>query len=190
MTLEEYIRLQRTDLKKYSNDDILQIYWNQCKSEALDISPVLYKQDTAIDIGCGIGGVTVALANLKPEMHFYMYDQDGQEVQAGMHKCDQFGNSKQYTLEFIERFAENDNVEFVDKLNKKQGVDTVMSFLSMGFHYPVEQYRSYINAVLSEAGLLLIDERKRHELKMRNFRKVGEIPTHNKAIRKVYQRSK
>lgn len=39
-------------------------------------------------------------------------------------------------------------------------VDLIMSILSMGFHYPLDEYVSYIRSALPPGGLLIFDKRK------------------------------
>lgn len=126
---------------------------------------------TVLDIGCGIGGIDVLIdrhfssKNEKP--NFVLLDTDGRA------KKSHFGyapkDSAHNALAATERFAVRNRIErerlTLVNINqqsfpKDRRFDVVLSLLSWGFHYPVNEYAALVHETLSKSGVVILDVRK------------------------------
>ena len=103
-----------------------------------------------LELGCGLGRASVYLhwwlGMFSPETHYWMADgnANADKLKYGWDPKEWY-NSLQKTAEFAEMngMVEEDftviNLENFDLLSLSD-VDLVISFLAVGFHFPIEQY--------------------------------------------------
>jgi hypothetical protein len=174
----EYIKAQRTNIpEEFTPEEVGEVYYSQCRDEVSALwSPVIQHTDKdqifrIASIGCGIAGPDVYLCQtLKGRVDYYhAYDNDGTTRQAGCSKewLDSFYNNGDLTREFIGNNCSHDladvSVEYrnlPDHQVVSDRYNVIISLLSMGFHYPVMQYESFIQRLLEKDGLLIADIRK------------------------------
>jgi hypothetical protein len=148
-----YLLQQRTHLLAA----VEQLYLESCRADAARIAahagPRIPR--TCVDIGCGLGGISVVLAEGWPTTEFIMLDRDGNEGRK-INYGEDFGKYNQ--LELTSRFLTARGVEHrtcnIDRQGPPAQVDVAFSVLSWGFHYPVQ---THIEWVAKAAPVLLID---------------------------------
>jgi hypothetical protein len=157
-----YIELQRTDYE----GDIEKAYSLDMHTLFLNIKPFLpEKPRTFLDIGAGIGGIDAKLSRVYQESTFYLLDRDyiGKGSKVGWHDSDKtFApyNSFDETRKFMTaNGVAHSQYELVDRVPAVD-FDVVMSFLSWGFHYPVETYLTAVLACMHGHSVLIMDIRK------------------------------
>lgn len=122
-------------------------YRRQCEWEFDAVESVLPRHPRRVlDLGCGLGRVSAYLnACLQDEsVHFVLADTSahtGPSPKAGWNPGDDFYNDLAWTAEFVrghgvQRFETFDIVR--DDWSRLRDIDLVLSFLAVGFHFPVE----------------------------------------------------
>lgn len=160
--IEEYIKLQRTQLKKNVAEEFKQSLINDHDV----IKPFLNDYKKVLDIGCGIAGIDLMLdkkgadfylfdKSEKPDKIFYNFEEQG---------C--FYNDMSQAKKFLEENHFKGNIYVLD-IAKKEGiqdlqeVDLVISLISWGFHYPIKTYVEDVDKMLSDKGIIILDLRKK-----------------------------
>lgn len=133
----------------------------------------LHENFVVLDIGCGIGGYHID----------WLKELDGKKIQLFLMDSSNFdltslkyghGKSKRFynSLELAKKMiisgsgVKSDFVHLVDVKHDfpgklPQNIDLVVSFISWGFHYHLEDYWNEITSrLLSEKSMMLIDVRK------------------------------
>jgi SAM-dependent methyltransferase len=148
--------------------------------------------NSIIDIGCGIGGIDVLLSQKYNNPKIYLLDKSEkkEKVIYGYDRGESFYNSLESTRDLMDA-NEVLNYKTIDlgkeKLNvKDHSIDLVISLLSCGYHYPVEEYLEQIEKWLSKDGKLIIDLREGTEgfnTVRHVFPNIDVISSYNKSIR-------
>lgn len=122
-----------------------------------------------LDIGCGLGLINLALHDKYPHSHFHLLDKTedlNKQKISGFNEKYTFYNSLRATQEILHKNgidisqihtyeAEQENIEILK--NKK--FDIILSLLSCGWHYSVEEYKDLILSSLNDDGLVILDIR-------------------------------
>lgn len=189
----KYIRLQRTEYRKYNTEEAIEKYNEGMEKEVKDITSAIGSVAKIVDIGCGMAGVSVNLSMFYAYPDLYLIDKNiiSKKLRYGFSEVDSFYNSFDVLRETLEMNGIK-NYNFVEPENdfsKIKGVDLVISLLALGFHFPVKIYFERIYDCLGEGGALICDIRKRNyneEIKLIQlyFKDLSEIKTDNpKTIR-------
>ena len=119
-------------------------------NELIEFLPI--KVNHILDIGSGLGVMDVYLNNFyKNKPNFVLIDKDRIEkkVKYGFEEKGQAYNKIEISQNFlIKNGIEKKKLFFVDadkKYELKQNFDLVISLLSMGYHYPINQYFNVFN---------------------------------------------
>lgn len=190
----KWLKLQRTGYKKPSRqfvDNIIKEYMlmkeylpENCKS--------------IMDIGCGIGGIDVLLYTHynKPELFLLDNSEVSKKIHYGYHNTGACYNSFDATKDLMKaNHIKNYNIIDVSsgKLPVFENIDLVISLLSCGYHYPLDEYLDYIETILSEDGTLIIDCRQGQDgitVLSQYFKDIKIISCYNKSDRVAARRNK
>ena len=126
----------------------LDIYQIVCESEWDVIKDYIGKPKTILELGCGLGRMSAYINGMigDDSIKYILVDSNGSpygKIKFGWNPPKQrFYNN----LELTRKFCDMNNLyncEIVDLKNIKSqilSVDLIISFLSVGFHYPIESY--------------------------------------------------
>jgi SAM-dependent methyltransferase len=126
-----------------------------------------------LDIGCGLGGIDAILFweysnNNKIDLWLLDKNDDSplfRRHYTGYHNVATAYNSLEITRQFLEANGVSPSaINLVniaeDELPSNQQFDIIMSLLSWGFHFPVDEYLVYVIRSLKKEGVLFMDIRK------------------------------
>jgi hypothetical protein len=120
--------------------------------------------NTIMDIGSGMAGIDILIAKSCLSARFTLFDMDGNDGnKVGWHENVQsFG--QYHSFEALRQLITGNNLpdDRFDLVDGRYGFpdqefDLVMSFLSWGFHYPIETYLDRVH--LSDGGVMIVDVR-------------------------------
>lgn len=122
-----------------------------------------------LDIGCGLGLIDITFSNhYNSEADVYLLDktqdlQEGENVR-GFNKQYTFYNSLQSSKETLIANGVPESKIHTYEVGQHEGLnevkfDLIVSLLSCGWHYGIENYVKLINNQLSENGVLILDIR-------------------------------
>jgi len=139
------------------------------KSEYKAISRHIDNPKTVLDMGCGLGRMSVYLNWMLRDdsIHYILADSTSgripEKVRYGWNPDSGFYNDLKETFDFC-RLNGLNNFETFDlkeqKLDTLNDVDLVMSFLSVGFHYPIELYMNKLLEISSPKCVMIFGVRK------------------------------
>lgn len=158
-TAYPYLAQQRTD---YAGHDLGAHYEQDMQRLFYNIEPCLpLKLTSVLDIGAGLGGIDVMIYRAHPNAVFTLMDKDGDYgSKVGWHdEVGDFGvyNSFEETGKFMQANNMPSGSVILTSTIPEQTFDIVFSFLSWGFHYPVD---TYLEEVRRKTTSLIIDVRK------------------------------
>jgi SAM-dependent methyltransferase len=160
------ILMQRTSCVK---GDIATVYEAGCRHSCQRIDRFLPETcNRILDIGCGIGGVTLLLHQRYPNAELHMLDRDGvtEKLWYGYQGEASKYNQLTKTREFLELNGVPSAQIFTYNADSGQlpigSFDLVVSFASMGFHYPVHTYLApaELPQWVGVGGRLILDVRR------------------------------
>ena len=163
-------------VKKYSQNEKRKIdekYSLIMENNAKLIVPHISKDIHAVmDIGCGIAGINIFLYDFLNKPKIFLLDKTKIEKKIWymFEKKGAFYNS----LELAQNTLQTNGVDSKDiKLIeapengiisvKDNFIDLIISNLSWGYHFPVSNYLSSVEKILTKKGMLIIDIRKNTE---------------------------
>lgn len=163
---KKIIMMQVTNTPK----DRLSFYTTLSESEYQVIKDYLTPYPKKIlELGCGLGRMSIFLNKKHPSDSKY-YLADASIVTTIDPKKDRYGwdpGTWYNDLELTKQFCENNdlvNFEVIDlavpSLTSLRDIDFVFSVLSVGFHYPIEQYLDELKLIMKPDGLLIFGVRK------------------------------
>jgi len=133
---EKWIKLHRTHLKDPKE------YARDVAEDFRQIEPYLPATvDSILDVGCGMAGIDVLLKKKYPEAKLYLLDGDGEDWGAGWNSTFKPFSSRDAaeTLLAANGFYVDGWYDIDTKETLK--ADLIVSLLSMGWHYPIENYK-------------------------------------------------
>lgn len=143
---ERFIVMQRSDFQ--GKQDVIERHIRDVEREAGTLSEFFpEKTESFLDIGCGIGALTIAVAKISGAKA-HVIDGDGEidlkgsNNGAGFHEQYVFYSNR----DLIKRnFSDNGlDVTVLPSIAKPE-VDLVFSTLSCGFHYPISTYQALLD---------------------------------------------
>lgn len=166
----KYILLQRTQFKEGVTPEEIEAGFRRDFETYARYLPV--KCDSIVDIGSGIGIQNILLAelcesNYIPPVKILMIDKTKTEdnIWYGFQKEGAFYNSLSLSKHIVE-----DNSTAQVRVHEalpnyhinadNESVDLVTSFISWGFHYPIETYLDEVIRVMKPGATLIVDVRK------------------------------
>ena len=124
-------------------------FWDRLSAfEYQTVARVLLKAGvpgTVLDLGCGLGRAAAHFSKFipSPPTRYFMADSTGEQPTCGWDAKPGFYTDLRLTERYMHECGAHD-VTLVDlqtdALDKLTGIDLIMSFLSVGFHYPLEEY--------------------------------------------------
>ena len=155
----------------FSKARIKAAYQEDMRKEYLTVKPFLPSDCSAVlEIGCGVGGFAAYLNQHygQKSIHFYLLDKTYIEpnVYYMFNPKGAFYNSLSVTKRLLaDSCINSDRIHLIEasdnnKIEVNGKVDLVISFLSWGFHYPVETYLNGVYDCLSDDGIVIADIRK------------------------------
>lgn len=149
-----------------------------------------------LDIGCGLGGMDVLLANKLGFEDIHLMDGDGSGIKLSGYKLDtKAWASVDAGFAFVTANVPTSMRVTGHHANPslRVGVDLVFSSRSWGHHYPIGTYLKLAKRALKPGGLLVTDIRTNTDgadvLKNAGFRRVGRVPDQSlKCQRLVFER--
>ncbi len=183
----KWINLQRTKLKDPVNQ-----FKAQIKTEYNEMKKYLPAGVKSIlDIGCGLASIDVLLSKHYNQPILYLMDNSevSDKIVYGYNRKKEYYSCFKATRSLLKaNYIKNYNL--VDIKNHKypvyKKIDLVISLLSCGYHYSVNEYLGYINTILSSNGSLILDIREDSdgiEVIKTIFPKIKKISHYNKSIR-------
>lgn len=161
----KFILLQRTQLKKRSTIEEIETDFRKDFETYEKFLPE--SCEVAVDIGCGIGVQDIFLMNKLPKVDVLLIDKTYTEkkIWYGYKKEGAFYNSFEETTNMMIDNGYEKRISFQEALNgiiqlPNNSVDLITSFISWGFHYPVETYLDEALRVMKPGATLIIDVRK------------------------------
>lgn len=146
--------------------------------------------NSILDIGCGLGGIDILLSKHYNNPKMYLFDKSivDDRLIYGFDRGKCFYNSFEITRALL---TVNDikNYELIDAgkgFPDIKDIDLVVSLLSWGYHYKVEEYINEVYDCMSRKGVLIMDTREKTngiQILKKMFKKVTIISTYNKSNR-------
>ena len=157
-------RKQVTQIEKDSD-----FYETMSESEYKTIATRIKQPKKILELGCGLGRMSVFLNwMLRDDKAQYILadstpDRIPEKVRYGWDPDSGFYNDLAETFDFC-RLNGLNNFETFDlkehKLEKLSNIDLVMSFLSVGFHYPIEMYMDTLYEITSPSCMMVFGVRR------------------------------
>lgn len=171
-------------------------YYERMKFEYASIRDWLPNNcHTTLDIGCGIGGINIELANQGGTGISHLIDGDGTgNRKNGLKGADKPWGDVTLAQEFVRANVRTSHVvracfpwnPFVE------AVDCIISLRSWGHHYPVDTYLDLAKRCLSKGGRVIADFRypagAKEELEENGFQYLGTAYEGPKCARLVFEK--
>lgn len=156
----ELARLQRTSM---TEEAIIKSYKQDCKEVEANL-PVENCIGRVLDIGCGIAGWLCCLPDYaNPEIYLIDKTQVDKDLYYGFKPKTSFYNSMDIAKKnLIENGIKKCKIfmhEADNTIPFKTKFDLIVSFISCGFHYPIETYLDQIYEKLTIGGVFIVDLR-------------------------------
>lgn len=132
------------------------------------------KINSILDIGCGLGIIDIAIhQHYKGEIDFHMFDRSDitdetvKKCVGGFHGPRGFNSLNQLNTtkdNLVHNGIPANNIYLIEAnspndLTVLKNIDMVISLLSWGWHYPIEDYLEQVYDLMSSKGILIIDVR-------------------------------
>lgn len=144
-------------------------YLNMSMSEYEIIKNFIYRPKRVLDLGCGLGRMSIFMnAKLQDDsIHYILADTTTvsrkDKPRFGWNHGEDFYNDLSLTEKFARSHGlHNFEIFDVNKQNMEfiKDVDLVMSFLSAGFHYPIENYMNTLLKISVDNCVMIFGVRK------------------------------
>lgn len=166
---EEFFDFAKLQVTQINKED-LSFYDKLSLSEYRAIKKYLPKAPkNVLDLGCGLGRMAIFL-NMKyndDNIHYILADGNcdkAEKPQYGWNPQSNFYNNLSLTKDFSE-YNGLKNYEILDlsndTLDKLKNIDVIMSFLSVGFHYPIKPYLESLMKISSSDCIFIFGARKK-----------------------------
>lgn len=159
----ELLCMQRTQYYKVLNE----AYTLEIASTFANISPFLPANvRNSLDIGAGMAGIDAFIAQKYPDAQIHLLDIDGVSPKPKVNwhaSVEEFGHYCSFdAARSVLKSAgvPPARVSCVSAYPKGKSFDLIMSFLSWGFHYPIDTYLNQAVKTLNPGGVLIMDIRK------------------------------
>lgn len=146
--------------------------------------------ENILDIGSGLGGIDVRLAQLYPKANLYLVDGNGLDAYYGSCSYGVY-NSLSLTKKFLmDNDVDEDRINIIpigEEIGDKS-FDLILSLFSWGFHYPLSTYYDMVREVSRPGTVLIVDVRGHEDSNFtRNFELIDAYRLF-KSTRRVYRR--
>lgn len=148
-----------------------------------NVDPMKHPIKNVLDIGCGIAGWECFLAMTHCKIYLIDKTKVDKNIYYGYKKKTAFYNSMEIAKKNLIANAISEKNIFLQEATEKNEIlfdekfDLIVSFISCGFHYPVETYLDQIYEKLNKGGSLIIDIRKHTPGFVKIIEKFGKFET-------------
>jgi SAM-dependent methyltransferase len=167
----DYRRYAAPTVERFRRPAIARRYTEELTAEYAELGPFLpATADAILDIGCGIGGIDVALSRHYEAMgqrpRVSLLDREGvSDVFYGFREDAAHYNSLDLARAFLALngvpAASIDTIDVdAQGFPTDRTYDLVISLLSWGHHYPVHTYLDDVDRALSATGVVVLDVRR------------------------------
>ncbi len=168
-------------------------YTVMCESEWAVIQEYIGSPSRVLELGCGLGRMSVYINQMiGGRTHYILADSNGRPkgIKFGWDPPRAFYNDLGATAEFCELNG-LENFEIFDLAHRDiielLPVDMVMSFLAVGFHFPIEDYIDKLIQITKTGGTMIFGIRKgayTDQAFAKYFEKVVLIPQDQRIVTK------
>jgi SAM-dependent methyltransferase len=146
---------------------ILNCYFEDMRKEYLMIKDQLPDRvSNVLDIGSGVAGLDIFLyAHFGSGVKYHLLDKDGKSnIYYGFRDAGSYYNSLELAKKFLttngvpEEIIRSYDISVTEFPNKK--FELVISLLSWGFHYPIDEYVGQVFKTLQRGGVVIVDVRR------------------------------
>jgi SAM-dependent methyltransferase len=150
--------------------------------------------ESVLDIGAGLGGIDIMIANHCGPIKIHLLDGDGDEEVRRMSYGKNRGAwaDRNLGVEFVRANVDTDcRVVGVETSVHSVPADLILSLMSWGFHYQVSYYAEMVRRSLNRGGRVILDIRNRsdglQEMLDAGFKLIGIAQVSKKAKRAVFE---
>ncbi len=165
-----YERYFLTILERNRQKEIAGLFYEDIRKDYQQIAPFLPDQvRSVVDVGSGLGGINIFLQDRYQDQRPFFHLLDKNRIDRSVYyfyeeTASAYCNFKATKNFLIDNGLPAAQIHLVDmntaSFPKEIKVDLVISFLSWGYHYPLETYLEQVLAILADDGSLVIDLRK------------------------------
>jgi len=147
-----------------------EFYLKMSRSEYKAIRKHIGKPKKILDLGCGLGRMSVFLnyklsQEHRRSAHFILADvtKESDKIEYGWDPDNSYYNNLDLTAKFAQLHGLSNFRTFnllTEDLNIHHNIDLVMSYLAVGFHYPIEQYMKTLLNITSYHCVMIFGVRK------------------------------
>lgn len=160
------------EFKHYATMQITQVkvdpdfYLKMSQSEYAAIKKHVGSPKRVLELGCGLGRMSIFLNHkLKDSTEFILADvsEESDKIRYGWDPKESYYNSLDLTAKFSEIHGLTNYRTFnllSEDLRSLADIDLVMSFLSVGFHYPIDQYFAKLLDITSDDCTMIFGVRQ------------------------------
>lgn len=162
---DEFLHFAKKQITQVNVDT--DFYLKMSISEFNAIKNYLKKPQKVLELGCGLGRMSIFLNSQldEPKPYFILADvnKESSSIKYGWNPKESYYNSLDLTARFAQ-LHDLTNFETFDLLNQDLSslseIDLVMSYLSVGFHYPIEDYLEKLFEVTTDDCQMIFGIRK------------------------------
>jgi len=142
---DEYRKIAGLQVSKSVTD--VNSYLKLCESEYECFKDHIIDPQSILELGCGLGRMSIFLNDKLPtsDRNFILADSTNmpEKVTFGWNPSSGFYNDLNLTSQFCNDHGLSNHTILdlsTESINQLKNIDLVISFLSVGFHYPIENY--------------------------------------------------
>jgi len=159
-------------ISRINSNYVKKLFVDDMRKEFYSIEDYLPENCCSIlDIGCGVAGIDVFLADYydQTNLKIYLLDKTKTEnsIWYGFHSEGAFYNSLVVAKKLLTNNGIPSNritsleVNKQNEINIDQKIDLIISLISWGFHYPVNTYVEKVYQLLNKNGVVILDIRNK-----------------------------
>ena len=175
--IDEMFDIAKLQVSKLKQENRKSYYEDLCKLEYNIIKDYIHYPKKVLDLGCGLGRMSIYLNHkIKNDQTKYIladFDKVNKNLRYFWNPENDYYNKLNLTKEFC-NLNNLYNIELFDleirNLNELTNIELVISFLAVGFHYPIESYIDNLMSITSDDCVLIFGVRD-GKYKRGNFRK-------------------
>jgi len=161
---KEQIEMAKLHVTQMSSD--LNFYNKLTEAEYESFKEFIGQPQRILELGCGLGRMSVYInkqLDYEPEFILADFDEISKKIKYGWNPGNIFYNKLETTRQFciennLRRFEIFNLAE--RNISELKNVDLVISVMSVGFHYPIEQYMKTLLNITTQDVVMIFGVRK------------------------------